>query len=169
MLFIAGMVFIDITVSPHDIVWNLQDENHSKIGEVRCLDLISKSRIVLVENKAQCIYYLTKWMINGTDMHTSVTLTFKNESKEPFVSNQLMIIFPAMKDVEYISFDIEGKDIKEPQVNRNASVGLYNTFLTQEEYEKTKEKFLTYVLALIGIIFFTVPQLVIHLREIITK
>ncbi|MDO8563750.1 MAG: hypothetical protein Q7R87_01965 [Nanoarchaeota archaeon] len=164
ILFTTGMFLIDRTLSPQQIQFNLLDNHNSYVGKIECYEIASNSKIILIDNNAFCTFKLSYWRINNSK--TTALLTLTNGIKEPFTGEGYQIELKALANVSYISFKIYGKDLDNSNITREASVGYPFKFVSQTEYENKKKEFLTFVLGLLGLIFLSVPQFIIHLRDI---
>lgn len=156
-LFIIGCVYIVVESGsslPLELV--LRDSFNKKVvGEIKCK---SESPLFLIGKEIRCetkpkfekyVFMISFRLINGT----KIVETHFNET-----------IFTPIPNVEYITFIMSGVD--ENGIERQLEVGNPYKFYTQEDFRERKNKFITFILVLFGIVMFSVPQMMVNFKEL---
>lgn len=150
-IFILGAIFITFTFGKPQLSLFLRDSTTGdKIGNITCEDHYNIGRFI-AGNEINCDY-----APKLTNMSGNVSFILSNgANKVQMISDP--IVFNSATDVERITFNIYGLD----EHNQNKSFVTSNNFkfLTVDEEEKRNDTFITYFLALLGIILFSVPPL----------
>lgn len=151
-----GCVFIDSELGKPDLSLLLRHAGDTNVimGNITCMDNSGK---LLEKSIIYCNINPKLENISG-----SVSLRLNNGStiNQEFSSQ---VSFVAVENVEYINFFIRGIENNE---TKGLVVGYPFTFLNEEENKNRQDKFIIYVLALLGIVLFSVPALMLNLKQL---
>ncbi len=161
---IFGFFAIDRIIGNPTLRLNLFDENYTKIyGTIECVgnyglvigeeiscdtDITNKKG--LLSSEEQIYPHL---FINNTEL--SITTLSKNNQK---------ILFSSDKNITYISFVVYEK--YSDNSTQKLGVGYPFIFLTKEQFEKNREKFIGFLIALMAAIFISIPSMMINIRKL---
>jgi len=153
-LFYTGIMIIDSKIGIKVIRLKLRNQDGSIYAEkgIEC------SKNFLVGENVSCA--VLPFLRNTT---VNITFIFENGTKE--IINDLTFIAP--NNLQRICFDVEGLDSN--NLKKHLSVCNSYHFLTNEEYTERKKIFLSYVFGLFGLIFVTVPIVVLNFKKLLGK
>ena len=157
---ISSIIFDDSR--PEFNVW----DGSSVVGQIKCY---SQSEKFIV---GEIVYCNASLYGNFNSIYGSLTFRYTNGSENTIsiIKENVPYYFNIPGDVESLFFSIgasESSSIGSP-VRIITSTAKYH-FLTDENFKKNQEKFLTYMLGLLTIIFVTVPIVIINLRNLFGK
>lgn len=155
----VGFVAINLLVGVPilDSVLKDTDHNLNTVGEINCFD---SSFEYLIGSQVTC-NIIKPTLIK---FESEVTLIDSNNSKIIFRNNN-SITFPALNDTRRIEFKIIGRTQKDFKYVR-LEVGRNFKFLTQSESIENRNKRFAYTIGLLGIVLFSIPAMMINLRDI---
>ena len=161
MVLLIGVILIDALAGTEEInKWPLVSKEGLYIGTVTCTDSDS-NRVILVGKEGSCKFDTSYKLINP---YSRVLVKYDNRSEQYIGSTQgLKLEFYAPKNVNYVFFEILDNG------TTPLSVGNKYSFLSKEDYENNKDKFLNSFLTLLAVVLFTVPRLILDLKEMIVK
>ncbi|MBN2095747.1 MAG: hypothetical protein JW727_06890 [Candidatus Aenigmarchaeota archaeon] len=157
IFFCIGLLFITSVLGGYELNLVLRNENQPNLieGNINCT---ASGNIIFVGEKVYCKYSPT--LYNTT---SKVKFSYLNKSFETEIfSDQIAFIAPA--NVTSIEFRIEGYD-SEGKFRKLIVSNSYN-FLKPEEFEQSREKFIQYLIALLGVIFISVPSAMVNLKNL---
>jgi len=149
----TGFMFVHMTIGQDDLELKLRDSSMVSVGTIKCT---GSNDVLFVYDNVSCkldpalknISANVSFMINGT-------------FREPIDFNNLNFTSP--KEVEYISFEIEG--FNEQGLVTLSTRNPYH-FYTKEEYIELKARFVKYLSAILALIFITIPLIMSQLRKL---
>lgn len=159
--FCVGFFFIDSQFGNKDIRFNLNDDvAHKQVGTINCTN---HRGALLVTDNVNCEISPKLTILNAAvdfDMENGglVSKTMENEKQLSF------LVIPG---ISKITFKLRGIDEK-GDIRLLSTAAPYE-FLTEEKYQKNKENFILYLIALFGIVLFSVPSMVNNFKNISEK
>lgn len=160
-LFLFGFWFIQESIGYKNINFNLHSNGFGD-GKIRCSGLEEN---IFVGRPVYCNYSSP---IPITNVAYKIFFTFENYTKTNKSFNFSASEWPnftAPENLRYILFEVNG--VTKNKDPFESSVGYPYTYLTYEEYQENRKTFLSYILALIAIIFVTVPSAFVALRSLL--
>ncbi|MBN2422447.1 hypothetical protein JXB41_04430 [Candidatus Woesearchaeota archaeon] len=154
---IIGWSYIDYSFGKQNLNLVLRDAKNSNTirGNINCKDDAGN---LLIWNTIRC-----EMKPSLSNISAFVIFRYEND-KEVKLDIAPSLTFLAPENVKYISFRIQG--INEDNERLSLDVGYPFKFFTKEEIKSREENYLKYLLALIGIILFSVPPMMINFRKI---
>ena len=159
MLFLLhfGLDFIDSEIGNKDLQLPLIDDyNYPKIvGQFNCTN---SNRVLLINDTINCQY-------SPKLFNDSVYVIFSyDDGKNDSIIKMQDMSFQAPNDIRHVHFRVEG-------YNQNGKLKIYSygvdyKFLNREEFRQNRKEFITYVLALFGIILFSIPSLAVNFQTL---
>lgn len=155
-IFVLGTVFITVMFGKPQLELVLREAvNGTVAGNIACID---NSGYLIVGNEISCtteprlsnlLVFISFDFLNGT--HT-------------ITHGQSNLTLTASSNLRRIGFNIRGVDDN----NQNRSFVTSNdfNFLSEDEAKERKDNFITFFLALLGIILFTVPAAMVNLKQL---
>jgi hypothetical protein len=154
--FVIGFVSLNEFLGLPNLSSILRDSNGKVVGEMNCKD---ESGNFLANNVVSCDFKpeLKNFTVELKFYSTNNEVTFEK------IYNKT-ITFKALRDMRRIDFIIEGFD--ENNNTKHLEVGRDFTFYTEEEYTQRNDKFIAYLLGLLGIIAFSVPNFMVNMKKL---
>jgi len=156
LIFFFGIFSIDFMIGNKIIQLNLLDEDLIKKGTIKCGD----------ENQALFAGLQIDCEIKTYEEFDNLSLSLSFYYSDNRTPKTILIregSFIAPSNVRYIAFNVVGYKGQETQ---NLSVGHITHFLSASEFKENQERFLTFVLALLAIVFVTVPSAMVNLKNL---
>jgi hypothetical protein len=159
---IFGFFALHYSIGNQELSLKLFDSQMGAVGTIKCEGtqgpLIIEERITckigLDEKKEFNIkkeeFYSTLYLIDGNIITTNLKL-------EP-------VVFTAIENVTYISFEVYETYLN--GTTEKFTVGYPYSFISKEDFEKNRERFLQAFLALIAVALVTVPIVMINFRNL---
>ena len=149
-----GLVLINALFGKVDPQFLLRDANTGRvIGNISC---ISDTTEPLVGSKFSCKTHPSLTNISAKVFETTLNGTVANDFSD--------LIFIAPSDLQSLRFDISGYNKDGKPYNLTIANGF--KFFTRDEINGQREKALVYLLALFGIISFSIPAAIANLRNL---
>lgn len=162
MLFFSGLVLIDKLFGYHQINFILrEDGTGSQYGLMSCTS--NESGKMLVNSRVNC---------SATELfnvqQANVTFTYDNgTTSEPLPLDAKQLDFTAPPHLSALSFKVIGRDKQD--ILRNLSTGWSYTFYSPNESTQRRDDLITYLLALLGLIAFSIPQMMVNFNKLYKK
>lgn len=163
MIFVAyaGLIFIDTEFGKHDIRFYLRNETSNIVGSINCTN---SDGVLLVKEVIRCNY--APHLKNHSGL---VAFTFQNESGyEVYMGvskgGPYDFSFVAPPKVKRLVFTVKGFDYNNKE--RRFSIGNDFNFISEEKYNERKNKFKGYLIALLGIILFSIPASAVNFKKL---
>jgi len=154
-----GSFAIDRLVGNPSLTLNLYDSNNTVQGIIECT---GSSGPLFVNDKITC-----KTKLEQKDLieeEISMNLYFNNNFSNYIIQNNLNnSYFTSYYNVTYISFYTY-----ETKNNSRIifSTGRYFTFLTQEQFNNNRDRFIGLLIALMAAVFISIPLMMINIRKL---
>ena len=159
--FLQGVIFLDTTSGNKGIDLKLY-ENGSVLDEGRLICTGNIDRTVILIN--DIIYCTSKPKLEN--MSGTISFIFKNKTTYQLFFEGAFT-FNAPLNVKAIFFKFEGIDADNK--TRVFDVWQPHTFITEQQYEENKKIFITYIFALFGVVFFSIPNLMVNFKKLSEK
>lgn len=152
----VGVSFIYAEFGPTPLQLKLRDAgSYQEWGNISCSD---NSGNLLSDNLIFC-----KINPSVTNISGKIVFDYFNGTKnESFLSNELSFIAP--EQVKRITFYVNGFD--KNSIRKNLETSSEFTFLNEQELSVREKDKLTYSLALIGVVLFSIPSMMKNMKEL---
>lgn len=155
LLLIVGLMFIQSTLGQKKLDLVLREYGNDKkvLGNIQCTD---NNNDLIVGNTVFC-----QMQPILTNISAYINFTLDNNSIISQNFSNLRFIPPNNVKSIYLQIngDSEGKHMQ-------LHIGYAVKFLDKDENEKRKEKFTAYILGLFGVILFSVPSMMVNLKDL---
>lgn len=155
-VFVTGILFIDYAIGTKEINLVLRDDLDKLriVGNITCT---GNSGVPIAGEDVICDF-------KPVLLNHSAYVTFKFTNKSMRTENIQNLVFIAPEDVEHISFRIKGIDSQNNL--REFSTGNAHYFPTPTEYKQNRGTLLKYILALLGIVLFSIPSAIANFKSL---
>ena len=155
-----GFVFVNVEFGAQPLVFRLREVGHieNMLGNITCRGLNPQ---ILAGERAICNVEPQLRIISSE----LITTDAKGEGSQIDILGKERMNFTAPIGNVKLQFNIAGFDSKG---NKQflSTTSTYD-FLTKEEYDKRREKFLTYLLGLFFVALFSIPSMMANLKKLI--
>lgn len=157
---IFGLLFLTGFTS-HNLSSILRDSKIGTVlGEMNCTD--TSGGHFLVNNVVTC----TIKSLELKNFTSNITFTFQNGTSS-IISMNNSISFVSPYDSKRIYFEIFGFDKTGKPINLSTARDF--EFYTQDQYGQKKAQFITYSIAVVGIVLYYIPGMVANFKKIFNK
>jgi hypothetical protein len=158
--FLGGTILIDTAYGykPISFYLNIDGNTMHRYAGNGTVDCLNPEGKVLTNKMLQCSINPPLSKITNF----SVTLSYDDEPPE--IINSKNLTFVAKDNVKSVYFEIKGIDSKDEELFLTTG-STYKIYSIEEQTEREKQ-FVTIFLALIAVIFFSIPAMMVNLRDL---